>query len=53
VQEAKRLVSDRVGIDSFAGPSDLFVLFDASDAGSIRLIALDLLAQAEHGPRTR
>ena len=52
VQEAKRLVSDRVGIDSFAGPSDLFVLFDAGDAGSIRLIALDLLAQAEHGRAT-
>jgi histidinol dehydrogenase len=52
VQEAKRLLSGRVGIDSFAGPSDLFVLFDARDAGSIRLIALDLLAQAEHGPAT-
>ena len=52
VQEAKRLVSDRVGIDSFAGPSDLLVLFDAADAGSIRLIALDLLAQAEHGSAT-
>ena len=42
-------VGDRVGIDGFAGPSDLVVLFDADDAGSIRLIALDLLAQAEHG----
>ena len=49
VQEAKRQLSDRVGIDGFAGPSDLLVLFDAPDAGSIRLIALDLLAQAEHG----
>jgi histidinol dehydrogenase len=49
VQEAKRLLSDRVGIDSFAGPSDLLVVFDAPDPGSIRLIALDLLAQAEHG----
>jgi histidinol dehydrogenase len=49
VQEAKRLVSDRVAIDGFAGPSDLLVLFDAADAGSIRVIALDLLAQAEHG----
>jgi histidinol dehydrogenase len=52
VQEAKRLVSDRVAIDGFAGPSDLFVLFDAQDAGSIRLIALDLLAQGEHGAAT-
>jgi histidinol dehydrogenase len=49
VQEAKRQLSDRVGIDGFAGPSDLIVLFDAPDAGSIRLVALDLLAQAEHG----
>jgi histidinol dehydrogenase len=49
VQEAKRQLSDRVGIDGFAGPSDLVVLFDASDAGSIRLVAHDLLAQAEHG----
>ncbi len=49
VQEAKRQLADRVGIDGFAGPSDLVVLFDASDAGSIRLVALDLLAQAEHG----
>jgi histidinol dehydrogenase len=52
VQEAKRIVSDRVGIDSFAGPSDLLVIFDAADPGSIRLIALDLLAQAEHGEAT-
>jgi histidinol dehydrogenase len=52
VQEAKRLLSDRVGIDGFAGPSDLLVLFDATDPGSIRLIALDLLAQGEHGPES-
>lgn len=50
VQEAKRLVCDRVGIDGFAGPSDLMVIFDADDLGSLRLIALDLIAQAEHGP---
>lgn len=47
VQEAKRQVSDRVGIDGIAGPSDLVVVCGA-DADS-RLIALDLLAQAEHG----
>ncbi len=50
VQEAKRQVCDRVGIDGFAGPSDLLVIFDAGDLGSLRLIALDLIAQAEHGP---
>jgi histidinol dehydrogenase len=49
VQEAKRQLSGRVGIDGFAGPSELVVLFDASDAGAVRLVAHDLLAQAEHG----
>jgi histidinol dehydrogenase len=49
VQEAKRQLSGVVGIDGFAGPSDIIVLFDAPDAGSIRLVAHDLLAQAEHG----
>ena len=47
VQEAKRQVSGRVGIDGFAGPSDLLVL--ASAGADPRLVALDLLAQAEHG----
>jgi histidinol dehydrogenase len=49
VQEAKRQLADRVGIDGFAGPSELMVIFDAPDAGAIRLVAHDLLAQAEHG----
>jgi histidinol dehydrogenase len=49
VQEAKRQLSGTVGIDGFAGPSELVVLFDAPDAGAIRLVAHDLLAQAEHG----
>jgi histidinol dehydrogenase len=47
VQEAKRQVAGHVGIDGFAGPSDLLVL--ASAGAEPRLIALDLLAQAEHG----
>ena len=47
VQEAKRQLAGRVGIDGFAGPSDLLVL--ASAGADPRLIALDLLAQAEHG----
>jgi histidinol dehydrogenase len=47
VQEAKRQVSGEVGIDGFAGPSDLLVL--ASAGADPRLAALDLLAQAEHG----
>ena len=48
VQEAKHQLSAIVGIDGFAGPSDLMVVFGA-DADP-RLVALDLLAQAEHGP---
>jgi histidinol dehydrogenase len=48
VQEAKRQVSGVVGIDSIAGPSELVVV--ASDDADPQLIALDLLAQAEHGP---
>src|SRR5918995_3038465 len=47
VQEAKRQLSGRIGIDGFAGPSDLLVL--ASAGAEPRLVALDLLAQAEHG----
>jgi histidinol dehydrogenase len=50
VQEAKRQVFGQVGIDGFAGPSDLVVI---ADAGSDHEpLALDLLAQAEHGPGT-
>jgi histidinol dehydrogenase len=48
VQEAKRQVSDSVGIDGFYGPSDVLVLADES--ADPRLVALDLLAQGEHGP---
>jgi histidinol dehydrogenase len=47
VQEAKRQVADRVGIDGFAGPSDLLAILDW--AGGVELTALDLRAQAEHG----
>lgn len=48
VQEAKRQVSDIVGIDGFYGPSDVLVLCDGT--ADARLVALDLLAQGEHGP---
>jgi histidinol dehydrogenase len=50
VQEAKRLVSGDVGIDGFAGPSDVVVLA-AGDADPA-LVATDLAAQAEHGEGT-
>lgn len=50
VQEAKRRLSAIVGIDGFAGPSDLLVVLGA-DAGTpeVKLAALDMLAQREHG----
>jgi histidinol dehydrogenase len=50
VQEAKRLVSGAVGIDGFAGPSDVVVLCSAG--ADPRLVSLDLAAQAEHGEGT-
>ncbi len=50
VQEAKRQLSGHVGIDSFAGPSDLMAIADSGFP--LEPLALDLLAQAEHGPGT-
>jgi histidinol dehydrogenase len=50
VQEAKRQVSGDVGIDGFAGPSDVLVL--ASGDADPALVAIDLAAQAEHGVGT-
>jgi len=47
VQEAKRQVVGQVGIDGIAGPSELVVL--AGTGADPELVALDLLAQAEHG----
>ena len=50
VQEAKHQLSATVGIDGFAGPSDLLILLAADTAEhELRLAALDMLAQAEHG----
>jgi histidinol dehydrogenase len=45
---AKREVAGVVGIESFAGPSELVVVADETVAPE--LAAADLLAQAEHGP---
>jgi histidinol dehydrogenase len=50
VQEAKRQVFGRVAIDGFAGPSDLLLVADGG--ADPEPLALDLLAQAEHGPGT-
>ena len=50
VQEAKHQLSAHVGIDGFAGPSDLLVVLGAETGEhEARLAALDMLSQAEHG----
>jgi histidinol dehydrogenase len=48
VAAAKRLVNGDVGIDMVAGPSEVLILADETSDPS--LIAIDLLAQAEHDP---
>jgi histidinol dehydrogenase len=48
VAAAKRLVAPIVGIDGFAGPSEVVIIADATVDPA--LVAIDLLAQAEHGP---
>ena len=48
VAHAKRLVQDRVGIDAFAGPSEILVIADSGADPDI--VAMDLLSQAEHDP---
>ena len=51
VTEAKRQLYGRVGIDLVAGPSEILIVADAS--ASPATLAVDLLAQAEHGPTSR
>jgi histidinol dehydrogenase len=50
VGEAKRAVYGKVGIDSLAGPSELMVI--AGHDTDPQWAALDLCAQAEHGPES-
>lgn len=50
VREAKRAVCGEVGIDSLAGPSELMVV--AGHDTDPEWAALDLCAQAEHGPES-
>jgi histidinol dehydrogenase len=50
VQEAKRHVMGVVGIDSYAGPSELMLI--AGRDTDPEWAALDLCAQAEHGPES-
>ncbi len=46
VTAAKHIVSDTVGIDMLAGPSELLIIAD--DSAHPATVAADLLAQAEH-----
>jgi sulfopropanediol 3-dehydrogenase len=47
VAEAKRMLFGRVGIDVFAGPSEVAVIAD--DSADPDIVASDLVGQAEHG----
>lgn len=48
VAEAKRQLFGEVGIDLFAGPTEVLIVADA--AADPFVVAVDLLSQAEHGP---
>ena len=47
VAEAKRMLYGQVGIDVFAGPSEVAVIAD--ETADPRIVASDLVGQAEHG----
>lgn len=51
VSQAKELVSRRVAIDFFAGPSEVLILAD--DTADAAAVASDLLSQAEHDVQAR
>jgi len=48
VAEAKRQLFGEVGIDLFAGPTEILVIAD--EHADPEVVAVDLLSQAEHGP---
>ncbi len=48
VAEAKRQLYGRVGIDLFAGPTEILVIAD--ETADAEMVACDILGQAEHGP---
>ena len=50
VAEAKRMLFGEVGIDMFAGPSEVAVIAD--ETADLNIVASDLVGQAEHGPTT-
>lgn len=47
VAEAKRMLYGRVGIDMFAGPTEIGIIAD--DSADPQMVAEDLVSQAEHG----
>lgn len=48
VTAAKKIVSDSVGIDLPAGPSEVLIIAD--DSADAEVVASDIIAQAEHDP---
>lgn len=48
---AKKMVFGEVGIDSFAGPSEVLIIAD--DSANPKFVAADLLSQAEHDPNAQ
>ncbi|MEO1725387.1 MAG: histidinol dehydrogenase, partial [Pseudomonadota bacterium] len=47
VAESKRMLFGRVGIDLFAGPTEIGIISDGS--ADVEVVATDLVSQAEHG----
>lgn len=47
VAEAKRVLFGKVGIDVFAGPSEIAIIAD--DSADPKIVAYDLVGQGEHG----
>ena len=50
VAEAKRMLYGKVGIDLFAGPTEIGIIADHT--ADKEMIAVDLVGQAEHGPNS-
>ena len=48
VAAAKRILQGKIGIDSDAGPTEIAILAD--ETADARLVAADLVSQAEHDP---
>ncbi|VAV95450.1 putative histidinol dehydrogenase (but probably not) [hydrothermal vent metagenome] len=48
VAEAKRVLFGRVGIDLFAGPTEIAIIADSG--ADVAIVVEDMISQAEHGP---